>query len=115
MYIVAHFDQYSNYIIEAWTHLQIEDIKRNGQRFSKPPLGPVGKYVKLVGGAANDRDLCDLIESDLGRGMLRSFVVNTTEDQRELQGIFSRHFRGGKPPNITRLQFQSERIRLNHG
>ena len=91
------------------------DIERNAQRFSAPPLGPVGKYVRLVGAAAQNRDLCDLIESDMGRGILRSFVVNTMEDQRELQGIFARHFRGGKPPNITRLQFRNDRIHLHDG
>ena len=51
----------------------------------------------------------------MGRGVLRSFVVNTMDDQRELQGIFARHFRSGKPPNITRLQFRSGRIPLHDG
>ena len=92
----------------------MEDIAHNKHRFSRPPLGPVGKYVRLVGGAAQDRDLCDLIESDVGRPILRSFVVNTMEDQRELQGIFRRHFRSGKPPNITKLQFQGK-INLHDG
>ena len=92
----------------------MEDIKRNEHRFSRPPLGPVGKYVRLVGRAAQDRELCDLIESDVGRTILRSFVVNSMEDQREVQGIFKRHFRSGKPPNITKLQFQG-RINLHDG
>ena len=93
----------------------MEDIKRNEHRFSRPPLGPVGKYVRLVGRAAQDRELCDLIESDVGRTILRSFVVNSMEDQRQLQGIFKRHFRSfSKPPNITKLQFQG-RINLHDG
>ena len=92
----------------------MKDIASNMHRFSMPPLGPVGKYVRLVGRAAQDRDLCDLIESDVTRAILRSFVVNTMEDQRELQGIFRRHFRNGKPPNITKLQFQG-RINLHDG
>ena len=58
------------------------DIECNAAKFSAPPIGPVGRHVKLVGQAARDRDLCDLIESDLGRGMLRSFVVNNMDDQR---------------------------------
>ena len=58
------------------------DIERNVTKFSAPPVGPVGRHVKLVGEAARDRDLCDLIESDLGRARLRTFVVNTMDDQR---------------------------------
>ena len=102
-------------MIEDVSYLQMADIERNTNKFSAPPLGPVGKYVRLVGGAAQDGDLCDLIESDIGRGVLRSFVVNTMDDQRVLQGIFARHFRSGKPPNITRLQFRSERVSLHEG
>ena len=70
------------------------DIERNMTKFSAPPVGPVGRHIKLVGQAARDRDLCDLIESDLGRGRLRSFIVNTMDDQRELLGIFARHLQG---------------------
>ena len=57
------------------------DIERNSDKFSAPPVGPVGRHVKLVGQAARDQDLCDLIESDLGRGRLRTFIVNTMDDQ----------------------------------
>ena len=58
------------------------DIERNLDKFSTPPVGPVGRHVRLVGQAARDQDLCNLIESDLGRGRLRTFLVKTMDDQR---------------------------------
>ena len=88
----------------------MSDIEHNVTRFSKLPVGPVGRHIKLVGQAAQDEDLSALIESDLGRGFLRSFVVNTMDDQRTLQVIFARHFRGRKPPGITRMEFKNERL-----
>ena len=86
------------------------DIERNLSKFSAPPVGPVGRHVKLVGRAALEPDLRDLIESDLGRGRLRSFAVKTMDDQRALQEIFKRHFHGRKPPNITKMDFKHHKI-----
>ena len=36
------------------------DIERNANRFSAPPLGPVGKHVRLVGEASQDRGAIQL-------------------------------------------------------
>ena len=88
----------------------MSDIERNVTRFSKLPVGPVGRHIKLVGQAARDKDLSALMESDLGRGFLRSFVVNTMDDQRALQAIFKRHYPNCKPPGITKMEFRNERL-----
>ena len=39
-------------------------------------------------------------------GLLRSFVVNSFDDQRKLSELFGKHFILGKPPNIVRMDFR---------
>ena len=54
-------------------------------RFSKPVIGPVSRYIHLAGNAAVDDDLAQVLEVELGRGLLQSFIVNHKRDYDILQ------------------------------
>jgi len=64
-------------------------IKRNLSQFRKPPIGPVGAYVKLKGEAASNPDLGRLVETELSRAQLTAYLTNDDSDRRALMRILN--------------------------
>ena len=60
-------------------------------RFTKPPIGPFGKHIRLVGDAAKDKDIAQVIEVMLGRGLLQAFVINDQRDYKVLKEMLQSH------------------------
>ena len=59
-------------------------IKRNASRFQHVPIGPVGAHVKLRGEAASNPDLARLVETELSRAQITSYLCNSDDDRRQL-------------------------------
>ena len=62
-------------------------IKRNASRFQQVPIGPVGAHVKLRGEAASNPDLARLVETELSRAQITSYLCNSDEDRRQLSRL----------------------------
>ncbi|XP_050430136.1 structural maintenance of chromosomes protein 6 [Adelges cooleyi] len=67
-------------------------------KFIKKPIGPIGAHIKVN----NDKWIFS-IENHLGRGALRTFLVDNFTDNKVLQAIMDRTIPGGtrKPTVIT--------------
>lgn len=74
------------YAFERNMPLVMDTIKKHAQRFSKPPIGPVGYYVSVKSGYEK---YAPLIQTHIG-GTLGSFVVNSSRDAILLKEIFKK-------------------------
>uniref|UniRef100_A0A2S2P714 Structural maintenance of chromosomes protein 6 n=1 Tax=Schizaphis graminum TaxID=13262 RepID=A0A2S2P714_SCHGA len=74
------------------------EIAFNQKKFIKKPIGPIGAYIKV-----NDDKWIFSIENFLGRGNLRTFLVDNFTDNKVLQSIMDRTITGNarKPSVIT--------------
>lgn len=80
----------------------VREIERNADRFRVKPLGPLGSLIKLSAAAASASGKeAKLIETELGQGLLRSFLVDNFEDKRTLDQIASGCRMGNSVPIIT--------------
>ncbi|TRY60937.1 hypothetical protein TCAL_04216 [Tigriopus californicus] len=92
----------------------IQDINRC-KDFKEKPIGPIGRHIKLVGKAAKDKNLADLLETELGKGFLRGFLVASWEDSKALSALFERHFHRRRPPSIIIWKFRGQKDNIEHG
>ena len=79
--------------------------------FNKPPIGPLGRYIKFKGEASNDQQLAELLEVELGRNILKSYICDCRADRIQLETIMREiwsHNRG-KPPIIFTRKFSNQR------
>lgn len=78
-------------------------IKKHRQHFRLSPIGPVGAHVKLTGEAANNSDVARLVETELTRAMITSYLCDNDEDRRQLSRLCEEVFSGdrGKPRIFT--------------
>ncbi|XP_025205061.1 structural maintenance of chromosomes protein 6 [Melanaphis sacchari] len=74
------------------------EIAFNQNKFIKKPIGPIGAYIKV-----NNNKWIFSIENFLGRGTLRTFLVDNFTDNKVLQSIMDRTITGNvrKPTVIT--------------
>jgi len=93
-------------------------IKRKLNMFKKPPIGPVGAYVKLKGEAASNPDVGRLVETELSRAQLTAYLTNDDADRRALMRILNEVYSQdarNKPRIFTSKFFCSEhRVRRPH-
>jgi len=66
-------------------------------RFERMPIGPVGRHVHLVGKAADDSNIADLLQAELSERTLRSFIVNSDRDYRELEVLIKQRCMRNRP------------------
>lgn len=92
----------------------VQDINRC-KDFKVKPVGPIGRHIKLVGKAATDKNLADLLETELGKGFLRGFLVASWEDSKVLSALLERHFHRRRPPSIIIWQFRGQKDDIKHG
>lgn len=78
-------------------------IKKYQHEFRVPPLGPVGAHVKLTGEAANSPEVARLVETELTRAQITSYLCDNDEDRRTLSRLCDEVFQGdrGKPRIFT--------------
>lgn len=93
----------------------VDHIDREERRFKVKPIGPIGRHVKLVENAAKDKDLADLIKSELNKKFLEHFLVDNVADSKQLELLFEKHFCGKKPPIIVRMKFTQKRFDVSMG
>ena len=80
---------------------EIDDYVRGSSPFVKRPIGPVGRFVRLRADAGNDDKLVELLEIELGRGLLNSYICHCRSDRILLERIIkSVYDNRGKPPSI---------------
>ena len=84
-------------------------------QFDFRPIGPIGQHINLSGEASKDPELALLLEAELGKAFLRSFLVNSHKDSKVLGEIFKLHFTRSKPPNRSVLKFQKNRNNIMSG
>jgi len=77
-------------------------IKRSLNQFRKPPVGPVGAYVKLTGEAATNPELGRLVETELSRAQLTAYLTNDDHDRRALMRVLDEVY-GGDTRNKPRI------------
>jgi len=64
-----------------------DEIQKNRRWFNKLPIGPLGSYIKLKGDPVTNPDLALLVENELSRTQLTSYLTNDDHDRRILQNI----------------------------
>lgn len=74
------------------------EVAFNQNKFIKKPIGPIGTYIKV-----NNDKWIFAIENFLGRGTLRTFLVDNFTDNKVLQSIMDKIITGNarKPTVIT--------------
>ena len=82
----------------------LEDIEKTN--FAQPPIGPLGMYIQVK--SSSDPKWGHAIETVVG-GMLKTFIVQSFDDQKKLQAILRKHnlgmavsIRVEKNPRTTR-------------
>ncbi|XP_065214698.1 structural maintenance of chromosomes protein 6-like [Planococcus citri] len=95
-------------VYDTWMPTLVQRIEEAVQRgkFSKPPKGPLGRYIQV-----RHDQWTNAIESHLSTGWLTSFFVNNKDDRIELYKIMDQVVKGRKP-TVHCSQFQ-ERDRNN--
>ena len=86
---------------------EIEDYSSGSNVFTIRPIGPIGRYIRLTPDAAGDEKLTQLLEIELGIGLLKSFICNCRKDRIQLEKIIQQVWRSGieKPPTIFTRSF----------
>lgn len=86
---------YGNWMLRL---IQTIDNAFNQKKFIKKPIGPIGAYIKV-----NNNKWIFSIENHLGRGNLRTFLVDNFADNKVLQSIMEKVIPGNtrKPTVIT--------------
>jgi len=80
----------------------VSEISRN-KRFKCPPIGPLGAYINVR--EDTPENIARAIEAELG-GLMLSFLVSCSEDQRELYNLFERKIgRNNRKPTIFTCKF----------
>lgn len=80
----------------------LKAINRNRNRFSKLPLGPIGRYLEVP-----NKKYRPVIEQIISHAV-SAFIVNNSKDEAELLNIFRTEFPNVKPPTILQRRFQSQ-------
>ena len=77
-----------------------QELGRRKAEFLKPPIGPVGRYVKVI---SEDSNLVSLVEQELGPKLLRAYLVDNEQDRKVLSSILDRQYgaTAAKPMVIT--------------
>ena len=78
-------------------------IKQNASKFSQPPIGPIGTYIKLKSNVGEqNQQLSKLLQVQLGIGLLRGFIVSNRNDQNLLKNLTNEVSRRmSRPFNVT--------------
>ncbi|KAG5362472.1 Structural maintenance of chromosomes protein 6 [Yarrowia sp. C11] len=66
-------------------------IQANKSKFRRPPLGPIGQYIKIKPGT-NEQEVKLINSHQPFKSLLKSYVVATREDERTLRGLLPRRF-----------------------
>jgi len=74
-------------------------IKKNEKKFHRIPLGPLGTFIKLQGDPVTDQNLALLVENELGRSQLSSYLTTDDHDRRILTNIVNNLFDGREARN----------------
>jgi len=94
----------------------VMDIDRfvHARRFQRAPIGPIGRHVHLIGGAAADRNLADLLQIELGARTLSAFLVGNQRDHHLLLGLIQKH-RLPFPPRVCIMPLVDRRHDIRDG
>ena len=66
---------------------ELDDYTRDSNVFTRRPIGPIGRYIKLNGQAVYDDKLAELLEIELGTGLLKSYICNCQKDRVALEKL----------------------------
>ena len=81
-------------------------IRSNKQRFRQVPIGPVGAHVKLTGEAASSPEVARLVETELTRAQITSYLCDNDEDRRQLSRLCDEVYGGDRQkPRIFTSRF----------
>ncbi len=84
-------------------------------KFKRPPVGPVGRHVKLRGAAVGDSNLADLLESELNQRNLNAFLVDNSHDHKVLDTIFKEVCGGRRVPLAVIMKLDCGTINMDRG
>ena len=82
--------------------------------FFLPPLGPLGRHIKLTQEAAENDDLNTLLEIELGNRALKSFLVECKEDRIMLDEMMQKYWNmKNKQPVISQRKSYGRRYDIS--
>ena len=87
---------------------EIDDYNRDSNVFTKRPIGPMGRYMRLKNDASSDNTLVQLLEIELGVGLLKSYICNCRKDREILEKIIKPIWGHAKPPIIYTRKFSDK-------
>ena len=94
------------------TYRLVKSIEQNKHRFSKKPVGPVGRHVNLSQ-RAQEEDLADLLEVELSQRTLGTFIVNNSNDYKILNSYIKEHFTRARPPTVCIMQMSGKKADIS--
>eukprot|EP00092_Neocalanus_flemingeri_P032878 GFUD01035757.1.p1 GENE.GFUD01035757.1~~GFUD01035757.1.p1 ORF type:complete len:1072 (-),score=401.60 GFUD01035757.1:161-3376(-) len=80
-----------------WMPKVVTEINKN-KKFRSPPIGPLGAHINVKEGTSEN--IAKAIEGELG-GLMHSFLVSCSQDQKELFNLFSKLGLPQKPSIFT--------------
>ena len=94
-------------IIDRFAPRVVEEINRaaRDQKFKVSPIGPVGKHVQLTENSNLDENLKNLIETELGGNILKSYLCDNDKDRKVLWEILKKVYGNLKTPQIFTSKF----------
>ena len=82
----------------------VNAIEQNQDKFTKKPIGPIGRHIKIKPELCKHKDAALLIHAYLSIGLLRSFIVANTKDRQLFWEIANKYFVHGPTPEVFMMQ-----------
>ena len=83
------------------------EIERNISQFKVPPIGPLGKYIKLTRNTGKNENLASLLQHIIGFKLLRAFLVDNRNDRIKLENLMKKVNFGKMPTIETKKRYDN--------
>ena len=102
-YIIGFFPvKYGKAMVELCS-----EIERNIGKFKVPPIGPLGKYIKLTKNTGKNENIASLVQHMIGFKLLRAFLVDNKDDRIKLEYLMKKVNFGKMPTIETKKRYDN--------
>ena len=83
------------------------EIERNIGKFKVPPIGPLGKYIKLTKNTGKNENIASLVQHMIGFKLLRAFLVDNKDDRIKVEYLMKKVNFGKMPTIETKKRYDN--------